>query len=39
MAAQRRKLTVLDLFSGYGGFSLGFSRAGFDIVGGIEIDS
>jgi C-5 cytosine-specific DNA methylase len=33
-----RKFTVLDLFSGCGGFSLGFSRAAFDIVGGIEID-
>jgi DNA (cytosine-5)-methyltransferase 1 len=38
MEPQRRKLTVLDLFSGCGGFSLGFSRAGFDIAGGIEID-
>ncbi len=30
--------TVLDLFCGCGGFSLGFSRAGFEILGGIEID-
>ena len=29
---------VLDLFSGCGGFSLGFQRAGFEIVGGVEID-
>ncbi len=29
---------VLDLFSGCGGFSLGFSSAGFQIVGGVEID-
>lgn len=36
--ASARRLAVLDLFSGCGGFSLGFSRAGFDIVGGIEID-
>src|SRR5712692_212548 len=33
-----RKLTVLDLFCVCGCFSLGFSRAGFQIVGGIEID-
>jgi len=36
--ASARRLAVLDLFSGCGGFSLGFSRAGFEIVGGIEID-
>lgn len=30
--------TVLDLFSGCGGFSLGFQRAGFNILGGIDID-
>lgn len=29
---------VLDLFSGCGGISLGFHRAGFEIVGAIEID-
>lgn len=29
---------VLDLFSGCGGFSLGFHRAGFEIVGGVELD-
>ncbi len=29
---------VLDLFSGCGGFSLGFLAAGFKIVGGVEID-
>lgn len=31
-------LRVLDLFSGCGGLSLGFQRAGFEIVGGVEID-
>lgn len=30
--------TVLDVFSGAGGFSLGFQLAGFDIVGAIEMD-
>ncbi len=29
---------VLDLFSGCGGISLGFARAGFDIVGAVEMD-
>ena len=29
---------VLDLFSGCGGFSLGFSRAGCEILGGVELD-
>lgn len=32
------RLRVLDLFSGCGGFSLGFHKAGFSIVGAIEID-
>ena len=31
-------LTVLDLFSGCGGMSLGFQRAGFEILGGVEFD-
>lgn len=30
------RLTVLDLFSGAGGFSEGFRSAGFSIVGGVE---
>ena len=34
-----QSLTVLDLFSGCGGLSLGFLKAGFRIVGGIEHDS
>lgn len=29
---------VLDLFSGCGGLSLGFQRAGFEILGGLEKD-
>ncbi len=32
------KLRVLDLFSGCGGMSLGFERAGMDIVGALEQD-
>lgn len=32
------KYNVLDLFSGAGGFSLGFQNAGFNIVGGVEWD-
>jgi DNA (cytosine-5)-methyltransferase 1 len=31
-----KKLTVLDLFSGAGGLSSGFSSAGFEIIGAIE---
>ena len=31
-----KKLRVLDLFSGCGGLSLGFEKAGFDIIAGID---
>jgi DNA (cytosine-5)-methyltransferase 1 len=30
---------ILDLFSGCGGLSLGFQRAGFEILGGVEKES
>ena len=33
-----KRPTVLDLFCGAGGMSLGFEQAGFDVVAGIEID-
>ena len=32
------KFKVLDLFCGMGGLSLGFKWAGFDVLGGIDID-
>ncbi|HKI55418.1 MAG TPA: DNA cytosine methyltransferase [Anaerolineales bacterium] len=31
-------VNVVDLFSGVGGLSLGAARAGFDVVGAVEID-
>lgn len=34
-----RRPRVLDLFSGCGGLSLGFLRAGYEIAAGMEIDA
>ena len=34
-----KRSTVLDLFSGCGGMSLGFESAGFDIAESIEFDA
>lgn len=36
--ARGKNPRVLDLFSGCGGISLGFKRAGFEVVGAIELD-
>lgn len=33
-----RRPTCVDLFAGAGGFSVGFTTAGFDVVGAVETD-
>ena len=38
MGKRHKKLKIIDLFSGAGGFGLGAKRAGFDIAGSVEID-
>lgn len=38
MQKKHNKLKIIDLFSGAGGFSLGATRAGFDLAGSVEID-
>nr|WP_318541035.1 DNA cytosine methyltransferase [Terribacillus saccharophilus] len=35
---QKKQLKVIDLFSGCGGFSYGFKKAGYDIYTGIDIE-
>ncbi len=35
---RKEKLRVLDIFSGCGGLSLGFQKAGSEIIGNIELD-
>lgn len=32
------RVTVLDLFCGAGGFSVGFERAGYDVIAGVDVD-
>ena len=38
MPNKKAPLKCLDLFSGAGGFSLGFTMAGYEVIGAIEID-
>ena len=38
MTEQPEQLKIIDLFSGAGGFSLGATRAGFNLAGSVEID-
>lgn len=35
---EKRNLTAIDLFSGCGGLSLGVKRAGFKVIGSVELD-
>ena len=39
MKSGNGKVTVIDLFCGAGGLSLGFEMAGFDILLGVDLDS
>lgn len=38
MKKDNNRLTCIDLFAGAGGFSLGVSQAGFNVVAAVEID-
>jgi DNA (cytosine-5)-methyltransferase 1 len=38
MKSIRKKLTVIDIFCGAGGFSQGFHQAGYKILAGVDID-
>ncbi len=37
-STRKRELRAISLFSGCGGFSLGFSSAGFDVIGFLELE-
>ena len=36
--SKKNNLNIIDLFCGCGGFSLGFKKAGFNILSGIDND-